>query len=54
MARIFEYPPILEGSVQNQINQLRDYMGRLVSYLTDAEYLSGSHEAKPDQEDEDG
>ena len=53
MARIFEYPPILEGSVQNQINQLRDYMGRLVSYLTDAEYLSGSHEPERDREDKD-
>ena len=52
MAKIYEYPPILEGNLQNQINQLRDYMGRLVSYLTDAEYLSGVKE-QPEEEDED-
>ena len=50
MARIFEYPPILEGSVQNQINQLRDYLGRFISYYTEAEYLSGVKE-QPEEED---
>ena len=51
MARIFEYPPILEGSVQNQINQLRDYLGRFISYYTEVEYLSGVKE-QPEEEDE--
>ena len=53
MARIFEYPPILEGSVQNQINQLRDYLGRFVTYFTEAEYLAGSTDRPEEQEADD-
>ena len=39
--------------MQNQINQLRDYLGRFVTYFTEAEYLSGSTEKAEEQEADD-
>ena len=32
-----EYPPILRGSPENQLRQLRDYLLRLVQKLNEAE-----------------
>lgn len=32
-----EYPPILRGSTENQLRQLRDYLVRLVQRMNEAE-----------------
>lgn len=32
-----EYPPILWGSTENQVRQLRDYLVRLVQRINEAE-----------------
>jgi len=34
---MLEYPPILRGSTENQLRQLRDYLIRLVQGLNEAE-----------------
>lgn len=34
---MLEYPPILRGSAENQLRQLRDYLIRLVQELNETE-----------------
>lgn len=34
---MYEYPPMLQGSAENQLRQLRDYLVRLVRNLNEAE-----------------
>lgn len=36
-----EYPPILRGSAENQLRQLRDYLVRLIQEMNGAEEQRG-------------
>lgn len=37
MKRIYEMPPLLSGSEEQQLNQIRDYLTRLVLALNEQE-----------------
>ena len=34
---MYEYPPMLQGSAESQLRQLRDYLVRLVQNMNEAE-----------------
>ena len=34
---MYEYPPMLQGSAERQLRQLRDYLVRLIQNLNEAE-----------------
>ncbi len=34
---MYEYPPMLHGSAESQLRQLRDYLVRLIQNLNEAE-----------------
>ena len=46
---MYEYPPILSGSEQNQLNALRDYLVRMAKSLEAAERAEAAAQTAPSQ-----
>ena len=47
---MYEYPPILSGSEQNQLNALRDYLVRMAKSLEAAERAEARTSSRPSGE----